>query len=302
MSVQPIVYNDDWSQDALADIRKLDAIQVWVNPIADGKDRTILDSILREAALAETLVFTHPDTIMKLGTKRVLVDLKDTSIGSDSYEHPNVEGLRNGLVQRLPEGARVIKQVRGHSGGGIWLIAPTTQPGEVLLRHAQRGCPEERIPIDDALERMRPYFDLGHSMFEQPYQDRIGEGMIRVYLVGREVAGFGHQEAVALAPARRDGTLPDMGPRLYYPPDEQRFQPIRNQTESRWIEEIQRTLGLTDSDLPLLWDIDLMYGPKDNEGNDTYVLCEINVSCVTPYPAWANPLIARQLRHRIAER
>jgi hypothetical protein len=38
-------------------------------------------------------------------------------------------------------------------------------------------------------------------------------------------------------------------------------------------------------ELPVLWDADFLYGPKDASGADTYVLCEINVSSVDVFPA-----------------
>jgi hypothetical protein len=296
-----VVYNDEFAEEARGQMLSLEAVQVWVNPISGGKDRTILDSILRDVAKSGTLVFTHPDTIMRLGTKRVLFDLRDTSIGSEVYEHQSLGSLKQGLATRLESGPKVIKQFRGHSGGGIWKF--TAHDSEhVLLRHAERGCPEELLTFDDAVGRMRLYFESGHSMFEQPYQQRIGEGMVRIYLVGRQVAGFGFQEAVALAPANPDGTLPEMGPRPYFPPYEPQFQHLRKETESNWIDEITQALKLSDSELPLLWDIDLMFGPRDDNGDDTYVLCEINVSCVSPYPEWANPLLATEVLTRMREK
>jgi hypothetical protein len=35
-----------------------------------------------------------------------------------------------------------------------------------------------------------------------------------------------------------------------------------------------------------------MLGPKSDLGDDTYVLCEINVSSVSPFPDAALPLVA----------
>lgn len=37
-------------------------------------------------------------------------------------------------------------------------------------------------------------------------------------------------------------------------------------------------VGLDKSQLPVIWDADFLYGSKDTDGIDTYVLCEINVS------------------------
>ena len=45
--------------------------------------------------------------------------------------------------------------------------------------------------------------------------------------------------------------------------------------------------------LPIIWDADFLYGPRDTSGQDTYVLCEINVSSVFPFPQQAPPEIAR---------
>jgi hypothetical protein len=36
-----------------------------------------------------------------------------------------------------------------------------------------------------------------------------------------------------------------------------------------------------------LWDCDFLLGPKTASGADTYVLCEINASSVSPFPASA---------------
>ena len=48
----------------------------------------------------------------------------------------------------------------------------------------------------------------------------------------------------------------------------------------------QALLGLADRDLPLLWDCDFLLGEKTaSDGDeDRYVLCEINVSSVSPFP------------------
>ena len=41
---------------------------------------------------------------------------------------------------------------------------------------------------------------------------------------------------------------------------------------------------LEKAQLPILWDADFLYGQKDADGADTYILCEINVSSVYPFP------------------
>lgn len=56
--------------------------------------------------------------------------------------------------------------------------------------------------------------------------------------------------------------------------------------------ESQRS-ALKVEQLPILWDADFLLGPKSDTGEDSYVLCEINVSSVAPYPESATLLIAQ---------
>jgi hypothetical protein len=54
--------------------------------------------------------------------------------------------------------------------------------------------------------------------------------------------------------------------------------------------------------LPIIWDADFLYGPRNAEGEDSYVLCEINVSSVFAIPDEAPATIARLTLERLSER
>jgi hypothetical protein len=58
-------------------------------------------------------------------------------------------------------------------------------------------------------------------------------------------------------------------------------------------------LGIVRSDLPIIWDADFLYGPRTSSGDDTYILCEINVSSVFAIPDQAPAAIARLVRERL---
>jgi hypothetical protein len=79
---------------------------------------------------------------------------------------------------------------------------------------------------------------------------------------------------------------------LYHPPSIQAFQPLKRQLEQEWVPAMQRLLDIDTDRLPVLWDCDFLLGPKRESGEDTYVLCEINVSSVSPFPDSALALIA----------
>jgi uncharacterized protein DUF6815 len=49
----------------------------------------------------------------------------------------------------------------------------------------------------------------------------------------------------------------------------------------------------------MIWDADFLYGPRDASGRDSYVLCEINVSSVAPFPETAPAEIARLAMARL---
>ncbi|MCZ7564246.1 MAG: hypothetical protein M5U08_11100 [Burkholderiales bacterium] len=130
-------------------------------------------------------------------------------------------------------------------------------------------------------------------MIDQAWQPRLAEGMVRAYLVEDRVAGFGVQAVNALHP---DAPLP--GPRLYHGPELPEFQALKRQLESSWITLLRERVGLARDRLPLLWDCDFMLGEGTADGAPRFVLCEINVSSVSPFPPSAiTPLVEAVRRH-----
>jgi len=308
---EPAVWHDDLRDEVRAQLLALDAALVWVNPIEGGRDRRVLDDLLREVAAAGVFVSTHPDTILALGTKEVVYRTRSLGWGSDVHRVPDLEALRRDLPERLDAGPRVLKQIRGHSGQGVFKVERVVEPvpapaaGDAMhirIRHAQRGSPEEEVSLGALCERLRPYFEAGGAMIDQAYQPRLVDGTIRAYLVGGLVVGFGLQAINGLHPAPPDappGTVVDPGPRLYHPPSLPEGQRLKRLLESEWIPAAQRLLGIAPERLPILWDCDFLYGPRDAEGADTYVLCEINVSSVAPYPPSAVPVIVEAVSRRL---
>ena len=61
--------------------------------------------------------------------------------------------------------------------------------------------------------------------------------------------------------------------------------------DSGWIALLLRAAGLRRASLPGIWDADFLLGPRAPTGEDTYVLCEINVSGVYPIPDESVPLL-----------
>ena len=310
VQAEPAVYADDMADEVRAQLLTVGAALVWVNPIEAGRSRQRLDAMLREVAAAGVHVSAHPDTILKLGTKDVLVDTRHLGWGSDCHRVDSLAQLAAELPARLAGGrARVLKQWRGHSGIGVWRVQgpdAAQAPGPdtpVRLRHAQRGSVEEQVRLADAIARMAPYFEGDGHMVDQAWQPRLDEGMLRCYLVRDRVAGFGVQAVNALVPAA-DGAdpadAPQPGPRLYHGTELPQGQSLKRRLENDWLPALQRDLGIAHARLPLLWDCDFLLGeraPGANEGEgERHVLCEINVSSVAPFPdAVIEPLVQATL-------
>jgi hypothetical protein len=53
--------------------------------------------------------------------------------------------------------------------------------------------------------------------------------------------------------------------------------------------------------LPVIWDADFLFGPRDETGADTYVLCEINASSCFAIPDQAPAAIALTVRGRLLQ-
>jgi len=314
VEAQPAVYNLGQLNELREQLLPLDGALVWVNPIEAGHSRAPLDAVLREVAAAGVFVSAHPDAILKLGTKDVLVDTRAMGWGSDVHRLDTLEQVRAELPSRLAGGAiRVVKQWRGHSGIGVWRVqraadddSPFGAASLVRAKHAPRDSAETTLSFDDFIAVMAPYFEEGGHMVDQPWQPRLTEGMVRCYVVQDRVAGFGLQAVNALHPPAPDdasGLAPTPSQRLYHPPDLPPLQGLKQRLEAEWIPELQQTVGIRPDQLPLLWDCDFMHGEPAAAGEPRYVLCEINVSSVAPFPDSAiGPLVAAATRRIEASR
>ena len=279
IEVQAAVFDEAFADEVQAQLLEMDGVLVWVNPLQNGVNRQVLDALLEKVASTGVFVSSHPDVILKLGTKEVLFQTRAMTWATDTHRYSSLEELRVELPKRLGTGSRVLKQHRGNDGNGVWKVE--THPSKVGLlrvRHALRGSSVQDLKLEDFLSLLEPYF-LAGQMIDQAYQTRLTEGMVRCYLVQNKVVGFGHQLVNALFPAE-NGEFPAPTERLYYPADKFEFQSLKQKMEEEWVGQLCQILEITPNNLPMIWDADFLFGNQEN----TFVLCEINVSSVYPFP------------------
>ena len=300
VATEPAIYHDDFRDEVRQQLEQVQGILVWHNPFEGGRSRDMLDEMLRELASKGVLVSTHPDTILKLGTKDVLLSVRDLPFGSDAHRVDSLAQLRTELPGRLAIGARVLKQRRGHSGIGVWRVE-RHGTDRYAVKHAQRGALEEVVDLAGVAQRLEPYFEHDGYMIDQAWQPRMVEGMTRAYLVRDRVAGFGHQAVVALCPAHEGGVAPLPGQRLYSDASDRRFRDLRQRLESEWVGLLCERLAIEPAALPLLWDADFLLGQRAAaDAAENYELCEINVSSVSPFPGSAIAPLVEATRRALA--
>jgi len=303
-----LAFREEDGDDALEILAASDAVLVWIDPISGERDRSMLDGMLRDVARRGVLVYTRPETILKMGTKDVLYDTRALTWSHDTHRYLDFESFANAFPHRIADGsARVLKQHRGNGGIGVWKVQmrrDTESPAEpiVTVQHAApRDATTEDVGLAEFVERMSPYFNGSGHLIDQAFASRVSEGMVRAYLVKHEVVGFARQYADRgdqgreTVPSERVFGIP--AAKTMRHADDVEFAVLRSSLEHEWVPGMAELLNLTSKELPLLWDADFLFGPRDPDGRDTFLLCEVNVSCVSPYPDAAPRALAAALRH-----
>jgi len=273
-----------------------------------------LDGLLREATARGVWVSADPEVILALGTKEVLYRTRDVGWGAGTDLYRDAADFRARFPGALArDKVRVLKQARGNGGNGVWkveLADRVSDPGEpgpgalVRVRHAreQEKAQTAELRLGDFLDRCEEYFAWSGCLVDQPFQERLADGLIRCYFVHDEVVGFRHQLPRGLLEPATEAARQPAPPSFCEDPGTPAYRLLRQSAEQQWIPRMKQALGLDTLALPAIWDADFLYGPKTPAGQDTYVLCEINVSAVWPFPDQAVEKLAHAAAARVASR
>jgi hypothetical protein len=304
---EPAVYADHMASEVRDQLLQVHGVLVWVNPIFDDGNRVVLDALLREIASKGIWVSAHPDLILKMGTKDILHRTKHFGWGTDTELYRDAKEFQDTFASKLTTaGPRVLKQNRGYRGLGVWKVErlPPSPRSEMRVRvlEAARGSVPKDITLAAFINDCGGYFANDGCIIDQPFQARLSDGMIRCFMAADTVVGFAHQFITGLLIPAHGGPAPEPASRIYYPASASEFQALRIKMESEWVPQMLSALDLEPSSLPIIWDADFLYGPRTVLGEDRYVLCEINVSCVFPVPDNAPANIARISLARLSSR
>lgn len=293
-----VLYSDEKAA-ALADtLSAFDAVLVWVNPIEQGKDRRQLDTLLTGVAVRGCFVSTHPEVILKMGTKDVLYTTKDMDWGGDTKIYVSFDDFKLRFPASLQtSGTRILKQYRGNGGNGVYKICEGPADDEVTVVHAIAGNEKKIMSLDEFFTEFKAFFHDEAMLIDQEWNTHISNGMLRCYLTGTKVAGFGYQEINALY--EWNGIAIPPGKRYYYTENCGLFSDLKAIMENKWVPELQKMLAIRNEMMPVIWDADFFINTINGPAAGKYTLCEINVSCVSPFPPSAVKFIVAEVERRI---
>ena len=300
----PTVYCEEMSASVREQLLSCEGVLVWVDPLTNGNTRANLDPLLCEVASRGVFVSAHPDVILKMGTKEILYRTKQLGWGGDTMLYSSLDEFRDEFPTRLcSSGPRVLKQYRGNGGQGVWKIAIASGNGDPIVRVQEavhRDGAAEEMKLSQFITDCEIYFAGEGRLIDQKFQPRIVSGMVRCYMSGSTLVGFARQYPKGYGrDASTENTFGLPAEKTMLPPEEPEFRALRASLEGDWVPAMRKLVDLDEASMPALWDADFLYGPRTAAGEDTFVLCEINASCVLPFPKEAPAKIARFVLERL---
>jgi hypothetical protein len=303
-NVNTVPYCDELANEVEEKLLLSDAILIWVNPVENGNSRRRLDQMLLSLSSKGRFVSAHPDVILKMGTKEILLNTKNMEWGSDVKVYKSIDEFKTSLSLLIKAGeTRVLKVFRGNGGNGVFKVAPSSTGGKVYLTHAAGGSEKRELTLEALFNEFCASINNDGILVDQPWNKNLFNGMVRCYVSGKKVAGFGYQEINALYEINSGSKTQSVPPgkRFYYTENCGLFTDLRQVMEGKWIPELQKNLKIEDDMLPVIWDADFFINtPNEQSPAKKYTLCEINVSCVSPFPPSAGKFIVEEVYNRLA--
>lgn len=281
-----VYFRDEWQEDILNYCKEnFGGYISRINPgnLADGEKKYF--ETLRALSDAGLVGMSHPDAMTNFGAKDALVKLASTDlVTDDTYAYYTVEEFKKTFPSSISYGERVLKQNRGSTGEGIWRV----QIAESIDYKAGDSLPlDTKLKCTEAVDNHVEYNTLGEFMefceqyivgengmlVDMRFMPRIKEGEIRILLVGSEPIFVVHKKPADSEDAF-SATLFSGAKYTYDKPEDW----------AELIEMFNNSLPIISDklggfDIPLIWTADFMLDWDENK-NDTYVLGEINCSCV----------------------
>jgi hypothetical protein len=291
------------------------AIVVRCNPgqiKADGGDQAKFDDGMREMRKAGIQVWPSPDVMEFMGAKDALCKVASMNIGlEDTLSFYDPDEFAAGFKKTMAFQPRVIKQNRGSSGEGIWIIKlkaanycatygeRSCEDGELLDlmeandNHAEEHTVAEFIEfcVNGRTDKSGEWTSKGTGKYleggkaaggmlvDQRFCPRIVEGELRYNMVVDALVGIIHKKP-------KEGGISAVGGTgsiyTFYGPEETKFKNLTDGFLVKDLPHVMPALGLAEEPIPLWWTTDfILASPEGTPAEEEkWIVGEFNCSCV----------------------
>ncbi|CAJ1355121.1 unnamed protein product [Effrenium voratum] len=317
MSCQLLHYVPEEHDAFFKILDQFDAVIVRCNPgqiNAAGGDQIKFDDAMRALQKKGKQVWPSPDVMTNMGAKDALCKIANLSIGlPDTLAYYSPEEFAAGFKKTMAFQPRVIKQNRGSSGEGIWIIK--LKSGNYCKNFGDRLCSDEEVlelmeACDNHSEThtvaefvefcvngrtaksgkwdtigVGKYLEggkaAGGQLVDQRFCPRIVEGEVRMNMIGDTCTGIIHKKPKAGGISAVGGTGSVY---TFYTPDAPEFKQLSEDFLKTSIPTLMQSLDLPNEPLPLWWTGDFINADPGAPGTpctiDKWIVGEFNCSCV----------------------
>jgi len=317
MSCQLMHYVPEEHDQFFKVLEGFDAVIVRCNPgqiNAAGGNQIKFDDSMRALQKKGKQVWPSPDVMTNMGAKDALCKIANLAIGlPDTLAYYSVQELETGFKKTMAFQPRVIKQNRGSSGEGIWIIK--LKSGNYCKNYGDRSCSDDEVlemmeacdnhqeshTVKEFLEfcvngrsAMSGKWDTvgtgkyleggkeaGGQLVDQRFCPRIVEGELRMNMIGETCTGIIHKKPKAGGISAVGGTGSVY---TFYPPDAPEFATLSQNFIGTDIPSLMENLELAGEPLPLWWTGDFINADPGTPGTpctiDKWIVGEFNCSCV----------------------
>jgi len=314
MSCQPVHYLNEEHDKFFEVMSKFDAIIVRCNPgqiKADGGSQEKFDDSMRALQKKGIQVWPSPDVMEFMGAKDALTKIATLNIGlEDTLSYYTEAAFVEGFKKTMAFQPRVIKQNRGSSGEGIWIIK--LKAGNYCPGYGDRSCADDEVlelmeaNDNHAEEHTVAEFiefcvtgrsdksgtwtskgvgkyleggkEAGGMLVDQRFCPRIVEGELRYNSIGPKLVGIIHKKPKEGGISAVSGTGSIY---TFYGPDEPKFANLTTNFLTKDIDKIMPSLGLNEP-IPLWWTTDFILASPEGTpaSEEKWIVGEFNCSCV----------------------
>jgi len=279
---------------------------------ADGGDQAKFDAGTRALRKTGIQIWPSADVMEFMGAKDALCKVATLNIGlEDTLAYYSPEDFAAGFKKTMKFQPRVLKQNRGSSGEGIWIIK--LQSNEYCANYGDAICDDAEVlelmeandnhsetkTVAEVIEfcingrndksgewsstGVGKYLeggkDAGGQLVDQRFCPRIVEGELRYNCVADTLVGIIHKKP-------KDGGISAVGGTgsiyTYYGAEEPLFVTLTKNFLERDLPLVMPSLGLAEEPIPLWWTTDfILSSPVGTpSAEEKWIVGEFNCSCV----------------------